>query len=76
MNDTHAGLKSEQVAMMDFVVLLRAQKFVGSSGSSFSLCAVEYRTLQGIASERSVLHEGPNPTTMQSFAVAAMQQIS
>ena len=45
------GLHLEQRAAVDFVVLVRAQRFVGVQISSFSFFVVEYRKMRGIAPE-------------------------
>lgn len=50
-----SALHSEQRAAVDFLVLVRAQRFVGVQISSFSFFAVEYRKMHGIAPERNLL---------------------
>lgn len=42
-------LNSEQKALLDFIVLARAQRFVGFGSSTFSFYLREYRALQGIS---------------------------
>jgi len=42
-------LKSEQMALVDFLVLSKAEKFVGFDASSFSYFLREYRALEGRA---------------------------
>jgi hypothetical protein len=41
-----AELNSEQKALLDFIVLARAQRFVGFGSSTFSFYLREYRSLQ------------------------------
>jgi hypothetical protein len=41
-----AALHSEQQAVLDFLVLARAQRFVGFAASSFSFYLREHRALQ------------------------------
>ncbi|KAK9814823.1 hypothetical protein WJX72_012059 [[Myrmecia] bisecta] len=43
-----ASLDSEQLALIDFLVLATAQRFVGIATSTFSLFLVEYRAIQGV----------------------------
>lgn len=42
-----AGLNSEQLALLDFLILARAHKFVGFGPSTFSTYLKEHRTLHG-----------------------------
>ena len=50
-----AQLHSEQKAAVDFLVLVRATKFVGWGGSSFSFWAAEYRRMAGLSDNSSLL---------------------
>ncbi len=43
-----AGLHSEQLALVDLLVLFRVEALVGDTASSFSTFAREYRALHGI----------------------------
>lgn len=43
-----AALNSEQKALLDFLVLARAQRFVGFGSSTFSFYLREYRALHGL----------------------------
>jgi hypothetical protein len=54
--DELAGLHSEQKALMDLLVLARADKFVGTKRSAFSYLARELRRLGGQSPASSILH--------------------
>ena len=43
-----AGFHTEQLALIDLLVMLKAQVLVGDDASSFSAFAREYRAMQGI----------------------------
>lgn len=49
------SLHSEQRAALDFLVLVKARKFVGWAGSSFSFWAVEHRKMAGLPASSSFL---------------------
>ncbi|KAL4439928.1 hypothetical protein ABPG75_002929 [Micractinium tetrahymenae] len=51
-----AGLHSEQLALIDLLVLSRAQKMVGTKRSAFSYMARELRLLRGRPRATSLLH--------------------
>jgi hypothetical protein len=51
----HAALSSEQLALLDFLVLARGRAFVGFGSSTFSFYLREYRALQGLPRGTSVL---------------------
>ena len=63
-----SALHSEQRAVVDFLVLVHADKFIGVQISSFSFFTVEYRKLHGIASDQSShliqLQDTPFPNDM------------
>lgn len=46
-----AGLHSEQLALIDFIVLSRAERLLGDSRSTFSMFLREYRLLRGMPRE-------------------------
>ena len=48
-------LHSEQQAALDFLVLVRASKFVGWAGSSFSFWASEHRKMVGLPPTASLI---------------------
>ena len=50
-----AQLHSEQKAAVDFLVLVRATKFVGWAGSSFSFWAAEHRRMLGLPDNSTLL---------------------
>ena len=52
------GLASEQKAVVDFLVLARGFRFVGLGFSSFSYYLRQYRVLQGLPYDSSVLIAG------------------
>lgn len=62
-----AGLHSEQRALVDLLVLVRAEAFVGDSRSSFAGFAAELRALQGLP--RSTFFE-LNKKDIKFFAFA------
>ncbi|KAI7841029.1 hypothetical protein COHA_005257 [Chlorella ohadii] len=53
---TAAGLHSEQRALLDLLVLPRADKFVGTKRSAFSYMARELRQLGGKSTASTRLH--------------------
>lgn len=53
--DDLAQLHSEQKAAVDFLVLVRATKFVGWAGSSFSFWAKEHRRILGLPDDSTLL---------------------
>lgn len=48
-----SGLHSEQLALIDFLVLVRAKAFVGTSYSTFSLFVREYRHVSDVAARET-----------------------
>ncbi len=48
-----AGLHPEQLALVDFMVLVQARKFVGLGGSTFSTFVQEYRHVLKISNRNS-----------------------
>jgi hypothetical protein len=48
-------LSSEQTALVDFLVLAKARRLVGISVSTFSWFLREYRALQGLARDSTLL---------------------
>ncbi len=50
-----AGLNSEQLALLDFLILARAEKYVGFGPSTFSFYLREHRMLNGLPPEQSHL---------------------
>ena len=53
--DTLAGLHSEQRALIDLLVLVEAERYVGFLRSSFSCYARDLRTLKHKSKDASVL---------------------
>ena len=53
-----AALTSEQLALIDFLILANAQQFVGFGPSTFSFYMREYRALQGMHRSTSFLLDG------------------
>ena len=62
---SHAGLASEQKAAVDFLVMARSRHFVGLGFSSLSSYMRQYRALQGLPYNTSVLIAG-NPIFHQA----------
>ena len=63
----NAGLKSEQSALVDFLVLANCSSFVGFGRSSFSFFLQYYKTLHNYQPAVSVL-VGEIPPDMKRFA--------
>ncbi|KAL4427810.1 hypothetical protein ABPG75_001899 [Micractinium tetrahymenae] len=55
-----ASLHSEQRALLDLLVLARAQRFVGTERSSFSWLAREMRLLRGLPRATAAMHPDPS----------------
>ena len=69
----HAALNSEQKALLDLLVLARAQRFVGFGASSFSFFLREYRALKyGLPKASTVLVNASRVGTDAMFAQAAV----
>lgn len=66
-----AGLNSEQLALLDFLILARAQRFVGFGPSTFSTYLREYRTLHGVPPQLSTLVNASKIGTDEVFARSA-----
>ncbi|GAB4815103.1 hypothetical protein N2152v2_002149 [Parachlorella kessleri] len=63
-----AGLHSEQLALIDFLVLLKSQRLCGLAESSFSYLLVEMRALQGRPKSTAVLiNPGSSARTLFRF---------
>ena len=67
-----AGLNSEQLALLDFLILARADKFVGFAPSTFSFYLKEHRMLNGIPPSQSVLVNASRIGTDELFARSAL----
>ncbi len=67
-----AGLNSEQLALLDFLILARAEKFVGFGPSTFSFYLREHRLLHGILPSKSVLVNASRIGTDELFARSAL----
>ena len=65
-------LHSEQKALVDLLVLTKAQAFVGFEPSTFSFYTSQYRMLLGFKPESSVLVEGAVMSTNPLFEAAAV----
>lgn len=73
LDDSELGpLHSEQKALIDLLVLIKADAFVGFEPSTFSFYVSQYRILLGSKPESSVLVEGAIITTNPLFEVAAV----
>ena len=73
LDDNELGpLHSEQKALIDLLVLTRAQAFVGFEPSTFSFYVSQFRMLLGFNPESSVLVEGAVITTNPLFEAAAV----
>ena len=66
-----AGLNSEQSALVDFLVLMKGERFVGFGASTFSFYLAEIRNLDGMPRERSVLVNASAIGTDELFARGA-----
>lgn len=67
-----AGLNSEQMALLDFLILSRAQRFVGFGSSTFSYYLREFRALHGVPKSSSLLINSSRIGTDKLFAAAAV----
>lgn len=65
-----AGLHTEQLALLDLLVLLRSQRLVGFAASTFSYLLAELRALRGHAKGSSLL-VNPMGLPMEFFEAAA-----
>mmetsp|Transcript_9294 Transcript_9294/g.27924 ORF Transcript_9294/g.27924 Transcript_9294/m.27924 type:complete len:628 (+) Transcript_9294:75-1958(+) len=65
-------LHSEQKGLIDFLVLAQSGSFVGFGPSTYSFFLSEYRTLQGMATARSVLVDGSKIGTDPLFQSAGV----
>ena len=66
------ALHTEQKALVDLLVLAKADRFVGFEPSTFSFFLSQYRALQGRQPSSSVLVEGKVITTNPLFEAAAV----
>ncbi len=66
------GVNAEQNALIDFLVLVKCNKFVGFSPSTFSYFIREYRTLTGIQQDRSHLLKVPSINSEILFNATAV----
>jgi len=66
-----SGLNSEQLALLDFLILARAEKFVGFGPSTFSFFLREHRILHGVLPTQSVLVNASRIGTDELFANCA-----
>ena len=67
-----AGLASEQLALVDFLVLAQGYRFVGFGSSTFSFYLQQFRALQGLSLGSSVLVNASAITTDALFARAGI----
>ena len=67
-----AGLNSEQLALLDFLILARAEKYVGFAPSTFSFYLREHRILHGGPPSQSVLVNASRIGTDELFARSAL----
>jgi hypothetical protein len=65
------GLNSEQLALLDFLILARTEKFVGFGPSTFSFYLREHRILHGMPAELSVLVNASKIGTDEVFSRSA-----
>ncbi|CAL5224081.1 g6707 [Coccomyxa viridis] len=70
--NTLAGLNAEQNALIDFLILIKCNKFVGFSPSTFSYFIREYRTLTGVQQDRSHLLKVPSINSEILFNATAV----
>lgn len=66
------SLHSEQKALVDLLILARANRFVGFEPSTFSFFVSQYRILLGLDPKSSVSVEGAVMTTNPLFEAAAV----
>lgn len=71
-NPLGAGLNSEQLALLDFLILARSNKFVGFGPSTFSTFLREHRTLHGTPPAHSLLVNASRIGTDSMFARSAL----
>ena len=69
---TLPGLASEQKALLDFLVLTKADRYVGFGSSTFSFYLQQYRLLQGFPETSSVLVNASVITTDSMFEAAGV----
>ena len=64
-------MNSEQLALLDFLILARAEKFVGFGPSTFSFYLREHRMLHGAPPQQSVLVNASKIGTDEVFSRSA-----
>ena len=69
---TLPGLASEQKALLDFLVLTKAERFVGFGSSTFSFYLRQHRLLMGFPENSSVLANASVITTDPMFEAAGI----
>ena len=67
-----AELTSEQLALLDFLILARADKFVGFAPSTFSFYLREHRMLNGFPASQSTLINASRIGTDELFSRSAL----
>jgi hypothetical protein len=67
-----SGLNSEQLALLDFLILARAEKFVGFGPSTFSTYLQEHRVLHGTPPANSLLVNASRIGTNSMFARSSL----
>lgn len=67
-----AALNTEQAALLDFLILARAARFVGFGSSTFSYYLTQHRRIRGHAPETSILVDIARIGTDAMFASAAV----
>lgn len=68
-------LNKEQLALLDFLVLLRARRIVGMAGSTFSLLLRELRALRGVPKATTQLLGNIKPAFQVSGLLACVRCI-
>lgn len=68
----HTALHSEQIALLDFLVLAAGRQYVGFGASTFSFFLREYRLLQGFPRDTTTLVNASVITTDPLFYSAAL----
>ena len=58
MADCNAGLKSEELAAVDFLVLANCRSFVGFADSTFSIYVPQFQSFLGYPPSVSVFVQG------------------
>lgn len=66
------ALHSEQIALLDFLVLAAGRQYVGFGASTFSFFLREYRLLQGFPRDTTTLVNASVITTDPLFYSAAL----